>query len=90
MGLTRLVDTFATREAIRELKEFPEISLSVNVSNHTFTDPDWLKSIVVELRDHTNIAERLIVEITESVVMNDVHQTMRVSEHCRIWDVKLH
>ncbi|HRK97782.1 MAG TPA: EAL domain-containing protein [Alphaproteobacteria bacterium] len=78
MGLTRLVDTFATREAIRELKEFPEISLSVNVSNHTFTDPDWLKSIVVELRDHTNIAERLIVEITESVVMNDVHQTMRV------------
>ena len=45
MGLTRLVDMFATREAIRELKEFPGISLSVNVSNHTFTDPDWLKSV---------------------------------------------
>lgn len=78
MGLTRLVDTFATREAIRELKEFPLISLSVNVSNHTFTDPDWLKSVTMELQDRSDIASRLIVEITESVAMSDVNQTLRV------------
>ncbi|HNQ92848.1 MAG TPA: bifunctional diguanylate cyclase/phosphodiesterase [Alphaproteobacteria bacterium] len=78
MGLTRLVDTFATREAIRELKEFPVISLSVNVSNHTFTDPEWLKAVTMELRDHPDVARRLIVEITESVVMSDVSQTTRV------------
>lgn len=78
MGLTRLVDMFATREAIRELKEFPGISLSVNVSNHTFTDPDWLKSVKMELRDYPDVAGRLIVEITESVAMSDVNQTMRV------------
>ncbi len=78
MGLTRLVDNFATREAVRELKDFPTISLSVNVSNHTFTDPDWLKVLTMELRDHPDVASRLIVEITESVVMSDVNQTMRV------------
>lgn len=78
MGLTRLVDTFATTEAIRELKEFPQISLSVNVSNHTLTDPDWLKTVTFELRDYPEVANRLIVEITESVAMSDVNQTLRV------------
>jgi len=79
MGLTRLVDMFATREAIKELKEFPAVSLSVNVSNHTFTDPDWLKSVKMELRDYPDVAQRLIVEITESVAMSDINQTMRVA-----------
>lgn len=78
MGLTRLVDTFATKEAIRELKDYPAISLSVNVSNHTLTDPDWLKLVMIELRDYPAVACRLIVEITESVAMNDVNQTLRV------------
>jgi len=78
MGLSRLVDTFATREAIKELKNYPTISLSVNVSYHTFTDPEWLKIVTMELRDQQSVAERLIVEITESVVMSDIGQTTRV------------
>ncbi len=78
MGLTRLVDTFATREAIRELKESHHISLSVNVSNHTFTDPEWAKLINMELREFPEVACRLIVEITESVAMADLNQTLRV------------
>lgn len=78
MGLTRMVDTFATQAAIRELKEFPLICLSVNVSNHTLTDPDWLKAVTMELRDFPEIAMRLIVEITESVAMSDINQTLRV------------
>jgi diguanylate cyclase (GGDEF)-like protein len=78
MGLTRLVDTFATQQAIMELKEYPTISLSVNVSNHTLTDPDWLRTVTFELRDYPEVANRLIVEITESVAMSDVNQTLRV------------
>ena len=78
MGLTRMVDTFATKEAIRELKDYPAILLSVNVSNHTLTDPDWLKLVTLELRDYPDVANRLIVEITESVAMNDLNQTLRV------------
>lgn len=78
MGLTRLVDTFATQEAIKELKEFPRISLSVNVSNHTLLDPDWLKAVNRELTDYPDVACRLIVEITESVAMSDINQTLRV------------
>ncbi len=78
MGLTRLVDTFATKEAIRELKDSAYISLSVNVSNHTLTDVQWLKTVVYELRDYPDVARRLIIEITESVAMNDINHTLRV------------
>lgn len=78
MGLTRLVDTYCVRQAIYELKKFPTISLSVNVSNHTLTDPDWLKEVTLELRDHVDVANRLIIEITESVAMSDLNQTLRV------------
>lgn len=78
MGLTRLVDTYCVRQAIYELKTFPSVSLSVNVSNHTLTDPDWLKEVTLSLRDHPDVANRLIVEITESVAMSDLNQTVRV------------
>jgi diguanylate cyclase (GGDEF)-like protein len=78
MGLTRLVDGYCVQQAIGELKMFPDINLSVNVSNHTLTDPAWLKDVSAELRDREDVATRLIVEITESAAMADVNQTMRV------------
>lgn len=78
MGLSRLVDQFALQEAIQELMMFPELRLSVNVSNLTLANQDWLRSLVFTLRDRPSVAERLIVEITESAVVNDVKKTMRI------------
>lgn len=78
MGLTRLVDTFCAQQAIKELKSYPDISLSVNVSNHTLIDPQWLSDVTNALRDHPDVARRLIVEITESAAMQDIEQSMRV------------
>lgn len=78
MGLTRLVDGFCVQQAIQELINYPEINLSVNVSNHTLTDPQWLRDVSLQLRDRPDVAERLIVEITESAAMNDIAQTIRV------------
>jgi diguanylate cyclase (GGDEF)-like protein len=78
MGLTRLVDGFCSKQAIAELKKYPDLRLSVNVSNHTLTDSRWLLDMSDELRDAPDVAERLIVEITESVAMSDINQTIRV------------
>ena len=78
MGLTRLVDGFCVRQAIQELRDYPELNLSVNVSNHTLTDAQWLKDVTNRLRDRPDVASRLIVEITESAAMNDISQTIRV------------
>ena len=79
MGLSRLVDQFALQEAIQELMMFPELRLSVNVSNLTLANQDWLRSLVYALRDRPSVAKRLIIEITESAVVHDIKKTMRIS-----------
>ncbi len=78
MGLTRLADGYCTREAITELKNYDDLRLSINVSNHTLTDPQWLKDISEQLGGRSDVARRLIVEITESAAMFDINQTMKV------------
>lgn len=78
LGLTRLVDRYALRMAIHELSLFPELELSVNVSNLTLSDPDWLRGLVAALRDHPQMAKRLIIEITESAAMFDMQKTVRI------------
>ncbi|HEY8191615.1 MAG TPA: bifunctional diguanylate cyclase/phosphodiesterase, partial [Alphaproteobacteria bacterium] len=83
MGLSRLVDQFALSKAIEELNQFPDLSLSVNVSYLTLVSPDWLRGIVVSLRDCPSIARRLIIEITEGMVMRDIEKAGRVVKTLR-------
>lgn len=78
LGLSRLVDRYALRMAIHELSLFPTLELSVNVSNLTLSDPDWLRGLVAALRDHPQMAKRLIIEVTESAAMYDMTKTIRI------------
>lgn len=78
LGLARIVDQFCIRQALQELLLFPELTLSVNVTNWTLMDNDWLRGLVYILSDREDVARRLIVEITESVAMVDIRQTLRV------------
>ena len=78
LGLIRLLDIFSLHTAVRELERFPEISLSVNVSNHSLVDPAWLRAAVSLLMNKRDVASRLIVEITESSAMNDVNAAVRI------------
>jgi len=72
LGMSRLVDGFAMSKAIHELSQFPNLSLSVNVSYMTLTSKEWLRGVVSVLRDRPRVARRLIIEITEGMVMKDV------------------
>jgi len=78
LGLSRLVDQYALRMAIHELGMFPDVQLSVNVSNLSLTNQDWLRNLVAALRDRPSVAKRLIVEITESAVIADPANTKRI------------
>lgn len=77
LGLSRLVDQHALRMAIDELDMFSDVVLSVNVSNLSLTDGDWMRSLVAALRDRPSVARRLIVEITESTVIENPEKTKR-------------
>ncbi len=72
LGLSRMVDHFALTQAIEELSRFSDLSLSVNVSNQTLNDPDWLRFIVGALRDQPSVAKRLIIEITETTAISSM------------------
>lgn len=77
LGLSRLVDQYTLAKAIHELGQFPDLTLSVNVSYMTLTSREWLRGIVSALRDRPSVARRLIIEITESMVIKDVPRTVR-------------
>ncbi|HEY8190428.1 MAG TPA: bifunctional diguanylate cyclase/phosphodiesterase, partial [Micavibrio sp.] len=83
LGLTRLVDRYALRLAIQELSMSSNLELSVNVSNLTLSDPDWLRGVVAALRDRPQLAGRLIIEITESAAMFDIAKTIRIVKTLR-------
>lgn len=78
LGLSCLLDRFAMRMALEELAMFPELHLSVNVSNLTLSDPDWLRGLVRVLREQPELAARLVIEITETAAMQDVSKTVRI------------
>ena len=72
LGLIRLVDHRVLELVVAELAEQPGIRLSLNISPDTTMDPDWWASIESLMRAHPGVAERLIVEITETVAIQDL------------------
>lgn len=78
LGLSRLLDCYALFSAIQELERFPDLVLSVNVSNPTLLSKEWQRNLVIALRDKPSIAKRLIVEITENTMMADVQAAGKV------------
>ncbi|HKS17670.1 MAG TPA: bifunctional diguanylate cyclase/phosphodiesterase [Bradyrhizobium sp.] len=72
LGLIRLVDHRVLELVVAELIASPAVQLSLNISPETTMDPDWSASIESLMRTHPGVAERLIVEITETVAIQDV------------------
>ena len=72
LGLIRLVDHRVLELVIAELAEAPGIRLSLNISPETTMDPDWWAAIESLMAAHPGVAERLIVEITETVAIQDL------------------
>jgi diguanylate cyclase (GGDEF)-like protein len=72
LGLIRLVDHRVLELVVAELAASPAVRLSLNISPDTTMDPDWWTSIESLMRAHPGVGERLIVEITETVAIQDV------------------
>ncbi|QIG95861.1 MULTISPECIES: putative bifunctional diguanylate cyclase/phosphodiesterase [unclassified Bradyrhizobium] len=72
LGLIRMVDHRVLELAIAELAAAPDVQLSLNISPDTTMDPDWWATIESLMRAHPGVGERLIVEITETVAIQDI------------------
>ena len=75
LGLVRLLDFRVLELVIDEMAAAPALQTSFNVSPASTTDPDWWAGLSSLLRNHAGVAERLIVEITESAAIQDIDET---------------
>ncbi|MBI3451929.1 MAG: GGDEF and EAL domain-containing protein [Rhodospirillales bacterium] len=74
-GLMRLIDRRALDLAVNELVRYPGVKLALNISGLTAGDRQWLRALNAMLKGRADIARRLIVEITETVALQDIEET---------------
>ena len=77
MGLMRLIDRKVLGIGLDALERNPDLKLSINVSGMTAVDPIWLRQLEERLENRSALASRLILEITETVALDDVDDSSR-------------
>lgn len=77
LGLVRFLDMQAQILTLETLIQNPSAKLSLNVSHETSEDPQWISKLAGTLRNAPKVAERLIVEITESQAAGDLRETQK-------------
>ncbi|MHA1536006.1 MAG: putative bifunctional diguanylate cyclase/phosphodiesterase [Alphaproteobacteria bacterium] len=75
LGLIREIDRYVLETAVGQLRDHPDISLAINVSALTANDRSWLRLFIALLRNEGAIAERLVIEITETMALQDIEET---------------
>lgn len=77
LGMTRLMDRYVLDMTVEELRRDPNTVLSLNISGLTATDQSWLRALIAAVKSTPAIAERLIVEITETAALHDIEESAR-------------
>jgi len=75
LGLVRLLDHRVLELLVSEMAAVPGLNASVNVAPASITDPDWWTTLGALLRANAGVAERLVVEITETAAIQDIDDT---------------
>ncbi|MDB5557693.1 MAG: diguanylate cyclase domain protein [Enterovirga sp.] len=88
-GLVPLVDMRILELVTAHLAEHPEERLSLNISPLTLESPDWLATLAAQIGRRSDIAARLIVEVTETVAIRDPEMARRKLEAMKALGVRL-
>jgi len=83
LGLVRLVDRHALEMTVAALHAYPQITLAVNVSGTTAGDPAWLQSFIKYVQSNSAIADRLIIELTETAALHHFEENARFVSQLR-------
>jgi diguanylate cyclase (GGDEF)-like protein len=77
MGIVHLIDRFALESVVACLKAHKKLTLAVNVSGTAADDPAWLQRFIDYIRAHGQVANRLIVELTETAALHHFEENAR-------------
>ena len=89
MGIVHLVDRFALEATIAQLKAHRQVTLAVNVSGTAASDPAWLQDFVDYVRTEKDVADRLIVELTETAALHHFEENARFISQLREMGVRV-
>jgi diguanylate cyclase (GGDEF)-like protein len=89
MGIVHMVDRFALETATAVLRANKRVTLAVNVSGTAAGDPAWLQSFVEYIRSASEVADRLIVELTETAALHHFEENARFITQLRGLGVKV-
>jgi diguanylate cyclase (GGDEF)-like protein len=84
-GLIQGIGEFVLREACSQLQAWaaaglPEVRMAVNISGRQFRDPGFLASVRAALREGGVPPDRVEIEITESVLMEEASAAVGILE----------
>ncbi len=88
-GLIVQIDQRVCELAIARLRAEPEMRISINISVATLQDPDWFDHFSLAIRRYPGVAERLILEIAETVVIANVDALTALLGNIRKLGVKI-
>lgn len=69
LGLIRALDQFVVTSVIDELERQPDIRLAANISAQSAVSDGWWRQIERRLAADRSVAQRLVIEITESAAI---------------------
>jgi diguanylate cyclase (GGDEF)-like protein len=88
-GLVRLLDQRVMELALERLAAEPELRVSLNCSMNTVLDPEWPDRLAAAIAVNPSIPDRLIVEITETCMIEDFETTKNLIAACKRLGVKV-
>jgi diguanylate cyclase (GGDEF)-like protein len=77
LGFIRVIDRYVLETAVEQIESHPGFCLGINISGLTATDRAWLRAVTVMLKDKPDIAQRVLVEITETAALHDLEESAR-------------
>ncbi|MCA3641113.1 MAG: EAL domain-containing protein [Methylobacterium sp.] len=80
LGFLHLIDHRVMELALETLRRRRDIQLTVNVGVDTALHPDWMAAFRAHLAIDKSVAQRLVVEITETSLIEDVQGAQRLIE----------
>jgi diguanylate cyclase (GGDEF)-like protein len=88
-GLIQLIDQRMLELAVAQLKQRPQLHLSLNASGTSLLDLQWPDRLRSACNNDSNIARRLTVEITETTAISDIDATRRAIAAMKDFGVKV-
>ncbi|MEQ6435133.1 EAL domain-containing protein [Comamonas sp. w2-DMI] len=89
LGLVERLDRSVLWTALDALVANQEVSLGCNVSARSFASAAWWTEVLVYLEEHPGVAQRLVVEITETSSFPDEKSAQALIRHLQILGVRV-